>query len=91
MPCAERPRCYIREDFQLIPQRNIVSGHQWFAHGPTTTWLIVGPTGVCGRHRTEKGADKELIEWQAFFDRQYEMRKGFQAAARRKKQLTVES
>lgn len=59
----------IREEFRLIDKKNPVSGHQWTEHGPTTSWVVVGPTGVLSRCRSQEGAEKQLQEWKDYFDR----------------------
>jgi hypothetical protein len=69
----ERFQCYIREQFRHIPKRNKISGHCWFEHGPTTAWLVMGPFTPISRHRTEKGAEKALIEWQGYYNRLAEL------------------
>lgn len=59
----------IREEFHLIEKRNPISGHKWHEHGPTSTWAVVGATGVLSRHRSQTGAEKELQHWKKYFDR----------------------
>ena len=53
----------IREVFKLINKKNPISGHEWFEYGPTTSYEVVGPTGVVSTHRTQAGADKAKAEW----------------------------
>lgn len=62
------PEVRIREVFKRIEKHNPVSGHRWTEHGPTTSYEIAGPTGVCARARSQAGADKKRAEWQAFYN-----------------------
>jgi hypothetical protein len=58
----------IREVFKRLDHHNPVSGHRWTDHGPTTSYEIVGPLGVCAKARTEAGAQRKRDEWQAYYD-----------------------
>lgn len=60
---------YIREQFEFIDKRNTISGHQWTEHGPTTTYMVISPTGILSRHRTQKSAEQALIEWREYYER----------------------
>lgn len=59
----------IREKFALLDEKNPISGHQWTSHGPTTSWEVVGPTGVLSTHRSEAKAEESKAAWQDYFDR----------------------
>ena len=74
MHSAKRFECYLREEFVRFVEHNPISGHSWINHGPTTAWSVIGPSGgPCSRHRTLKGAETALIEWQEYFDNQREL------------------
>lgn len=62
-------RVYIRENFKLVYKKNSVSAHEWFDHGPTTSYSVVGPTGELARCRTEKGAIKQQKEWVKYYEK----------------------
>jgi hypothetical protein len=53
----------IRENYKVSICTNPISGHSWIDHGKTASYSVVGPTGEVSKHRTLKGAEKELTEW----------------------------
>jgi hypothetical protein len=59
----------IREVFKTVWETNPISGHSWPVHGATTAWEVVGPFGPVGRFKTEKRAEKELVNWTAFYNK----------------------
>jgi hypothetical protein len=56
----------IREVFKITWHRNPISGHEWSEHGPTTSYEIVRDGRVVEKCKTQKKADKLLVEWQNF-------------------------
>ena len=59
----------IRERFKLINKKSPVSGHEWFEHGPTTGYEVIGPTGVLATCRTLPAAEKQKAEWEAYYNK----------------------
>ena len=59
----------IHENFKIFIKRNPISGAEWFEHGPTTSYSVVGATGELARCRTEKAAIKQKGEWEAYYEK----------------------